>query len=161
VRVRSFAASYAARVAAIDIGQGNERWRTEVREIVAGLPGWVADPGSTELDRRVVVLIDDDDEIVGVSAHEATRTESGRIYIEHRYLMVTAVTQARQRRGLAMILARSVILSMRSNGAKSVTWLVHPRNQVSLQFCRAAFPEADESTPPEDKPYVTFTLVIG
>jgi hypothetical protein len=63
-------------LAAIDIGAGNERWRDEVREIVGGLEGWLRDPGADVLDRQVVVLVDGT-AIVGVCAHEATRTKSG------------------------------------------------------------------------------------
>jgi hypothetical protein len=50
---------------------------------------------------------------------------------------------------------------MQSHGARSVTWLVHPRNQASMLFSREGFPEADETSPPEDKPYVAFTLTLA
>jgi hypothetical protein len=37
---------------------------------------------------------------------------------------------------------------------------VHPRNHASILFSREVFPEAAETSPPEDKPYVVFTLSL-
>jgi hypothetical protein len=45
------------------------------------------DPDSALLDREVLVL-DDDGVIVGVAAHKATRTPSGVVNRQDRYLMV-------------------------------------------------------------------------
>lgn len=72
--------------------------------------------------------------------------------------MVVAVRQDRQRTGLARLLAEAVIAEMQSDGVQSVGWLIHPANAASLAFSQSVFPEADESSPPEDDPYVRFVL---
>ena len=77
---------------------------------------------------------------------------------EHRYLMVTAVRNDQRRTGLARHLIESVLDDLADHGAKSVEWLVHPSNLTSIAFSRSVFPEADETYPPEDKPYVSFAL---
>lgn len=58
------------------------------------------------------------------------------------------------------VVTESVIVRLRSDGARTVRWLVHPRNTVSIAFSRAAFPEADETYPPDDQPYVQFVLAL-
>jgi N-acetylglutamate synthase-like GNAT family acetyltransferase len=143
-----------------DLGPSQERWIVEVREIVAGLTGWENDPDSAPLDREVLVL-EDDGVIVGVAAHEATRTASGVINRQDRYLMVTAVVADRQRSGLATLLVNSTIDDIRDRGGRTVTWLVHPSNAASVWFSRTAFPEADQTSPPEDRPYLSYTLTIA
>lgn len=143
-----------------DLGSGQERWIVEVREIVAGLTGWRNDPDSAPFDRQVLVL-DDEGVIVGVAAHEATRTPSGVINRQDRYLMVTAVVVDRQRSGLATLLVNSTIDDIRGQGGRTVTWLVHPSNAASVWFSRTAFPEADETSPPEDRPYLAYTLTLA
>ena len=140
-----------------DLGDGSEVWLREVREIVAGLHSWAHSADAVPLDRQVVVLTDHDD-IVGVAAHEAIHSDSGQVFREHRYLMVVAIAARRQRGGLAALLTTSVLEHLRASGTNTVTWLVHPRNHASIAFSRRAFPEADETYPPEDKPYVSFTL---
>lgn len=142
-----------------DVGAGADVWLAEVREIVAGLWGWVNDPDSTELDRRVLVL-DDDGAVAGVAAHEAIRTASGVVYRHDRYLMVVAIEAWRQRSGLATRMVTSVIEEIRRDGGRSVTWLVHPANTASVWFSRNIFPEADETSPPEDRPYLAYTLTL-
>lgn len=47
---------------------------------------------------------------------------------------------------------------MQSDGVQSVSWLIHPANAASVAFRRSVFPDADESSPPEDDPYVRFVL---
>lgn len=47
---------------------------------------------------------------------------------------------------------------MQADGTRSVQWLVHPGNAGSLAFSRAVFPKAEESSPPEDRPYTCFEL---
>ena len=147
-------------LATFDVGAGDERWRQEVREIVGGLLAWRDDPGSTHLDRQVVVL-DHDDEIVAVAAHEATQSESGVVFVEHRYLMVTTVTASEQRSGLARLLVTSIIDDIRRHGGRTVAWLVHPTNSASVAFSRRTFPDADETSPPDEKPYLAFTLYLS
>lgn len=158
--LRDLVAADAATLAALDVGAGGERWLQEVREIVGGLLAWRDDPGSTHLDRQVVVL-DRDGEIVAVAAHEATQTESGMVVIEHRYLMVTAVTASEQRNGLARLLVTSIIDDIRRQGGRTVVWLVHPANSASVAFSRRTFPDAEETSPPEDKPFLAFTLYLA
>lgn len=105
------------------------------------------------------MLQHDDGGVVAVCAHEATDNGT-RIFVEHRYLMVTAVWPGHERSGLARLLVTSVVADLQRTGARSVTWLVHPRNQPSIAFSRQVFPEADETYPPEDAPYVAFTLTL-
>lgn len=64
----------------------------------------------------------------------------------------------RQRTGLAALLTESIFEQARGEGIKTMTWLVHPANHSSILFSRGTYPEADETYPPEDKPYVSFTL---
>lgn len=99
-----------------------------------------------------------DGQIVGVTAHECVVTARDRVWSRYRYLMVTAVRADQQRTGFARWLVESVIGEMRSMGCESVEWLVHPANRPSIAFSRAVFPEADETQPPEDAPYVSFLL---
>ncbi len=74
--------------------------------------------------------------------------------------MVTAVRGDQQRTGLARLLVESVLADLRSTGCESVEWLVHPSNRPSIEFSRSVFPEADETQPPEDDPYVSFALAL-
>ena len=74
--------------------------------------------------------------------------------------MVTAIRADRHRQGLARLLAESAVGDMQSSGARSATWLVHPGNHPWIFFSRNVFPEADETSPPEDRPYVAFTLTL-
>lgn len=69
-----------------------------------------------------------------------------------------AVRHDRQRTGLARLLVEAVIAEMQFDGVQSVSWLIHPANTASLAFSRSVFPDADESSPPEDDPYVRFVL---
>lgn len=97
-------------------------------------------------------------QIVAVAAHERIEHERAGVLAAHRYLMVVAVRQDRQRTGLARLLAEAVIAEMQVDGVQSVSWLTHPANAASLAFSRTVFPDADESSPPEDDPYVRFVL---
>jgi len=65
-----------------------------------------------------------------------------------------------QHTALARLLIESTFADVRANGCESVEWLVHPRNRSSIQFSRNVFPEADETQPPEDHPYVSFALAL-
>ncbi|MEP1123598.1 MAG: GNAT family N-acetyltransferase [Ilumatobacter sp.] len=101
-----------------------------------------------------------DGHVVGVTAHERLGRSGGRVWNHHRYLMVTAVRGDQQRTGLARQLVESVLADLASTGCESVEWLVHPSNRPSIEFSRNVFPEADETQPPEDDPYVSFALVL-
>ena len=72
--------------------------------------------------------------------------------------MVVAVRQGRQQAGLARIVTEAVVAEMQSDGVRSVSWLVPPSNAPSIGFSRHVFPEAEESSPPEDAPYLRFVL---
>ena len=139
------------------LGPSDSPWLGEVAEILSSLPGWLHSVEAVERDRHAVVL-DDSGEIVGVAAHEAVVDEFGRIHLAHRYLMVTAIRDDRRRQGMARLLVESVIVDLQRRGMASVSWLVHPDNAASLGFSRSVFPDADETSPPEDKPYIAFTV---
>ena len=142
-----------------DVGDTSIPWLAEVAEIVAGLLGWRADPAATDEDRQVVIA-ERDGELVAVAAHVRLVGADGRSMPDHRYLMVTAVRADQQRTGLAQRLVESVLADLRSQGVASVEWLVHPGNAASIAFSRAVFPEADETNPPDDAPYVSFALSL-
>jgi GNAT superfamily N-acetyltransferase len=156
VILRDATAADDAALASFDLGSGTP-WLEEVIEIVDGLIAWRDDPAERAFDRRVVVA-EDDDEIIAVAAHERLEHERVGVLSAHRYLMVVAVRHDRQRTGLARTITEAVITELQSDGVQSVSWLVHPRNTASIEFSRRVFPEADESSPPEDKPYVRFDL---
>ena len=156
VILRDGAPSDDAALASFDPGSGTS-WLDEVAEIVGGLVVWRDDPAEHAFDRRVVVA-EDGGQIVAVAAHERVEHERAGVLAGHRYLMVVAVRQDRQRTGLARLLAEAVIAEMQSGGVQSVSWLIHPANAASLAFSRSVFPAADESSPPEDDPYVRFDL---
>jgi N-acetylglutamate synthase-like GNAT family acetyltransferase len=142
-----------------DVGDTSIPWLAEVAEIVAGLLGWRSDPAATDEDRQVVIA-ERDGELVAVAAHVRLVGADGRSMPAHRYLMVTAVRADQQRTGLAQRLVESVLVDLRSQSVASVEWLVHPGNAASIAFSRAVFPEADETNPPDDAPYVSFALSL-
>ena len=142
-----------------DVGDTSIPWLAEVAEIVAGLLGWRSDPAATDEDRQVVIA-ERDGELVAVAAHVRLVGADGRSMPDHRYLMVTAVRADQQRTGLAQRLVETVLVDLRSQGVASVEWLVHPGNAASIAFSRAVFPEADETKPPHDAPYVSFALSL-
>lgn len=144
-------------LAQFDLGSANTPWVREVAEIVEMLPRWQADPAFTAFDRRALALVENG-QIVAVAAHEATQTTRGTTDLRNRYLMVVAVRFDRQRSGLAELVMKSVFVALKANGTESVKWLAHPRNVQSIALSRSKFPEADETNPPEDQPYVAFTL---
>ena len=78
----------------------------------------------------------------------------------HRYLMVVAVRADQRRTGCATYVTESVLADLQATGVATVEWLVHPGNSASIAFSRSTFPDADETQPPEDKPYVCFTLAL-
>ena len=160
MRLRPARPSDAEALADFDLGPQRTPWLDEVTEIVDGLISWRDSPSMHDRDRHVLVLEDDLGEIVAVAAHEAVVTGDNRAHRDHRYLMVTAVRVDAQRQGHARLLITSTIAAMQANGARTVTWLVNPRNNASIAFSRTVFPEADETYPPEDKPYAAFTLLL-
>ncbi len=121
------------------------------------LPRWQADAAFMALDRRALAMVENG-QIVAVAAHEATHTARGTTDLRNRYLMVVAVRFDRQRNGLAELVMKSVFVALQASGTESVKWLAHPRNVQSIALSRSKFPEADETNPPEDQPYVAFTL---
>jgi len=142
-----------------DVGDASSPWLNEVAEIVHGLIAWRANPEASNEDRRVVVAVDGDT-IEGVAAHTRLLDEHGRAMPAHRYLIVVAVTADRQRTGHARYLVESILAQLQDDGVRTVEWLVHPRNLASIAFSRSVFPEADDSQPPEDKPYTCFVLAL-
>lgn len=156
VILRDAIASDDVSLGSFDPGSGAP-WLDEVVEIVDGLIAWRDDPAERSFDRRVVVA-DDDGQIVVVAAHERVEHERVGVLSAHRYLMVVAVRQDRQQAGLARIVSERVIAEMQSEGVQSVSWLVDSRNAPSIGFSRQVFPGADESSPPEDVPYLRFVL---
>ncbi len=156
--IRQARPSDAEQFESFDLGASGS-WLDEVAEIVAGLVAWRSDPHAEHQDRQVVVAVRDG-HVVGVTAHERLTRSDGRVWNDHRYLMVTAVRGDQQRTGLARLLVESVLADLRSTGCESVEWLVHPSNRPSIEFSRSVFPEADETQPPEDDPYVSFALAL-
>ncbi len=150
--------SDADQLESFDLG-GSGPWLDEVAEIVAGLIAWRSDPHVAQLDRQVIVAATDG-QVVAVAAHERLERSGGQVWANHRYLMVTAVRGDQQRTGLARLLVESVLADLASNECESVQWLVHPSNRPSIEFSRNVFPEADETQPPEDDPYVSFALAL-
>lgn len=148
-----------AALRAFDLGQARSRWLDEVAEILDGLLAWRDSQSEAGFDRRVIVA-DDEGSLVAVAAHE--RIEHSRLgpLPDHRYLMVVAVRKDDRRSGLARVLTESIFTEMQADGVRTVRWLVHPRNHASMSFSRTVFPEADETYPPEDKPYVNFLLPL-
>lgn len=140
-----------------NLGDTTKPWLREVEEIVAGLLGWRSDPDAVDEDRQIIVA-ENDGQIVAVAAHVRLVDTAGKSMPEHRYLMVTAVRDDQRRSGLARHLVESALTDLAGHGVRSVEWLVHPSNLTSIGFSRSVFPEADETYPPEDKPYVSFAL---
>jgi N-acetylglutamate synthase-like GNAT family acetyltransferase len=146
-------------LASFDVGGAGSPWLDEVAEIVTGLIAWQRDPDQLGFDRRIVVA-EVDGEVVAVAAHERVDHELLGPLSEHRYLMVVAVRADCRRTGAARVLAESLFADMQRDGVRTVRWLVHPRNFASIAFSRSVFPEADETVPPEDRPYVSFVLSL-
>lgn len=148
-----------AALSTLAVGEGTSPWLVEVAEIVSGLISWRDDPDAGDEGREVVVA-ESDGEVVAVAAHVALVGEDGRIWPEHRYLMVTAVRVDQQRTGVGRMLVESVLTDLAERGIRTVEWLVDPANAPSIWFSRTNFPEADESNPPEDRPYTLFVLEL-
>ena len=135
VILRNATAGDDAALESLDPGSGSP-WLDEVAEIVGGLIAWSDDPAERAFDRRVVVA-EDDGQIVAMAAHERVEHERVGVLAAHRYLMVVAVRQGRQRSGLARTITEAVIAEMQSGGVQSVSWLIHPANAASLAFSRS------------------------
>jgi N-acetylglutamate synthase-like GNAT family acetyltransferase len=144
---------------AFDLGDIRSQWLDEVAEIVSGLVAWRDDAEHLPLDRQIVIA-DDDGEIVAVAAHERVEHERLGPLSEHRYLMVVAVRADHQRSGIARVLTESVFADMQRHGVRTVGWLIHPSNLASIAFSRSVFAEADETYPPEDRPYARFVVSL-
>lgn len=142
-----------------DVGDTSAPWLVEVAEIVAGLLDWRDDPDATDEGREIIVT-EDDGEVVAVAAHSAFVADNGRVWPTHRYLTVVAVRVDKQRSGVAKRLVESLFAGMAEQGAVAVEWLVHPSNVASTWFSRTVFPQADELSRPEEKPYVLFVLEL-
>jgi len=140
-----------------DLGDTSAPHLAEVAEIIRDLWPWRHDPAAVELDRQVHVA-EQDGVIVGVVAHHLLVGESGRVIAGHRYLMVTAIQLPHQRDGYATAILEALFAELRAAGVDSVEWLVHPANRASLQFSNRTFPTADETSPPDSKPYVRYLL---
>ncbi|MBX3314595.1 MAG: GNAT family N-acetyltransferase [Actinobacteria bacterium] len=144
---------------ALDLGDSTSSWLAEVAEILNGLMAWRDDPVARDEVREVVVA-EDDGRLVAVTAHVALVGDQGQIWPEHRYLMVTAVQVDHQRTGVGRMLVESVFADLADRGVRTVEWLVDPANTASIWFSRTTFPEAEESNPPEDRPYTLFVLEL-
>ena len=72
--------------------------------------------------------------------------------------MVVAVRADHRRTGIGTVLFESALAEMQREGVLTVSWLVHPANLGSAVFSRMSFPDADETYPPENRPYARFTL---
>ena len=155
--LRDATAADAAALESFDLGGQPSAWLDEVAEIVAGLVAWQHDDDLSDLDRRVIVA-DVDGAIVAVTAHERLEHDTLGPLVEHRYVMVVAVRADHRRSGVGTALLESVLAEMQREGVRTASWLVHPGNLASAAFSRTGFPEADESYPPDDRPYVRFTL---
>lgn len=140
-----------------DLGDTSAPHLAEVAEIVRELWPWSQDPSARELDRQVHVA-EHDGAIVGVVAHHLLVGASGRVIAGHRYLMVTAIQQSYQRDGYATAILEALFEQLRVAGVDSVEWLVHPANRASIQFSNRTFPMADETSPPDSKPYLRYLL---
>lgn len=142
-----------------DLGGNAAPWLDEVREIVAGLVAWRNDIAQPHLRRRVLVG-EKHGAIVAVTADECLEDEHGRVLAEHRYLMVVAVRADYRRSGTARLVTESLFAMIQAESTRSVRWLVHPSNSAAVAFSREVFPEAEETYPPEDRPYAAFSLAL-
>jgi ribosomal protein S18 acetylase RimI-like enzyme len=159
VILRDAAQSDEAELQDFDLGAPPTIWLDEVSEILSGLIAWRDDETQADLDRLVIVG-DINGEMVAVAAHECSEHDRHGPLAAERYLMVVAVRSDHRQDGIATTLAESIIADMQRSGVRSVHWLVYPTNLASISFSRSVFPEADETYPPEDRPYVRFVLSL-
>ena len=75
--------------------------------------------------------------------------------------MIAAIRHDHQRTGLGQLLIDSILNDLQQQGTQTIRWLVHPDNQPSIRFSRTAYPETDETQPPEDHPYIAFTITLN
>jgi ribosomal protein S18 acetylase RimI-like enzyme len=155
--LRPIVESDVSELADFDLGTAKNHWVSEVSEIVGSLTRWQADPARSAFRRQAIALVHEN-QIIAVAAHEAKEALRGTIDSKNRYLMVVAVRSDYRRIGVAELVMSSVFESLAAGGTQSIQWLAHPRNSQSIALSRTKFPEADETYPPEDKPYVSFTL---
>ena len=140
-----------------DLGDTRSAWLDEVAEIDSGLIAWRNDVEYLPLHRQILIA-ETEGEIVAVAAHERVEHERLGPLVEHRYLMVVAVRADHHRTGVARVLTESLLSEMQHDGVRTVGWLVHPSNLGSIAFSRTVFADADETYPPEDRPYARFVL---
>jgi ribosomal protein S18 acetylase RimI-like enzyme len=159
IELRSAQLDDVAAIAHLDLGAAHDPWLNEVREILSGVVSWSRSPLDQELDRQVVVVCEGD-LLVGVVAHELIQDRDHRVRRHERYVMVAAIAARHQRNGLATAMLNSVFNNMATTDTRWVTWLVHPGNRNALRFSRKSFPDADETSPVVDDPYVAFTLQL-
>lgn len=155
--LRDASATDASALESFDLGGQPSVWLDEVAEIVAGLVRWQHDEDHSELDRRVIVA-EVDGAVVAVTAHERVEHNTLGPVAEHRYVMVVAVRADHRRSGIGTVLLESVLAEMQRDGVLTASWLVHPANLDSAAFSRTGFPDADETYPPDDRPYARFAL---
>ncbi|MCL1897961.1 MAG: GNAT family N-acetyltransferase [Micrococcales bacterium] len=146
-----------AALASLDLSDSSTPWLEEVTEIVAGLLDWRADQAD---EGREVIVAEQDSEVVGVVAHAALVSDDGKAWPFHRYIMVTAVRADLRRTGVARLLVESLLDDLAQRGIQTAEWLVHPANVASIGFTRTVFPEAEETSPPEDRPYTRFMISL-
>jgi len=157
VIVRDLTPADSAALDSFDLGGQPSAWLDEGAEIVAGLARWRDDAEHAALDRCVAVA-ELDSGIVAVAAHERIEHETLGPLAEHRYVMVVAVRADHRRGGIATALLESILAEMQLDGVRSASWLAHPANLGSVAFSRTSFPDADETYPPDDRPYARFSL---
>jgi GNAT superfamily N-acetyltransferase len=157
VILRIATAADAAALESFDLGGPESEWLGEVIEIVGGLLRWQRDEDRLELDRRVIVA-EVDGAVAAVAAHERVAHDRLGPLADHRYVMVLAVRADHRRTGIGVHLLESVLSEMQRAAVLTVSWLVHPANLGSAAFSRTCFPDADETYPPDDRPYARFTL---
>ena len=74
--------------------------------------------------------------------------------------MVVAVRADYRRSGTARLVTESLFAMIQAESTRSVRGLVHPSNSAAVAFSREVFPEAEETYPPEDRPYAAFSLAL-
>ncbi len=87
MRFRQAVDADADQLESFNLGELSSPWIAEVAEIVGGLLAWRADPHAGEEDRRVVVAVEAS-EVLAVVAHVRLVGDSGKIWTNHRYLMI-------------------------------------------------------------------------
>lgn len=111
--IRHARESDAEQLESFDVG-GSSLWLDEVSEIVRGLLEWRSDPDATNRDRQAIVAVDES-RVIGVTANERIVGTGEHVWVDHRYLMVSAVHADQQRTGLARLLIESTLADLRAS----------------------------------------------